>query len=89
MTKDERIISSFFNWAYFHVKLKCICIATIDETLDRLLSSDYSMCRFGDGEFKLLFGGRIDFQNKDIELADRLKEVLCTDQNDNILICIP
>ncbi len=63
-------------------------VSSIDETLDKLLSSNCSMCRYGDGEFKVMLGKSNGFQKKDPKLAKRLKEVI-TSNDDGVLLCIP
>lgn len=64
-------------------------VATIDETLDKLLSTDCSLCRFGDGEFNVMNGGRNGFQQKDAALAKRLRQILRSGSTPEILVCIP
>jgi len=63
-------------------------IKTIDETLDKILKEKCSLCRFGDGEFVLMEGGRINYQQRSAQLARRLKEVLTSDKP-NLLIGLP
>jgi glycosyltransferase family protein len=62
--------------------------ASIDETLEQLLASDCSVCRFGDGEYKVMAGGKNGFQQSDPVLAARLRQVLRSDAAD-LLVCIP
>lgn len=57
------------------------------DALYALTSSDKSMARCGDGEFKLIMGENISFQKYDPKLAERLKNII-RNQNDNILIGI-
>lgn len=57
------------------------------DALYALTSSDKSMARCGDGEFKLIMGENISFQKYDSKLAERLKNII-RNQNDNILIGI-
>ena len=57
------------------------------ETLDEFLSSNKSLCRLGNGEFDVIWGGRIGFQGPNKNLGDRLKEVLRSKQ-DNVMIAI-
>lgn len=52
-----------------------------------LTSSNKSMARCGDGEFKLIMGENISFQKYDSKLADRLKNIL-RNQNAGILVGI-
>lgn len=47
MSHDGKLFSSLFNWVFFQIKLKQVSIATINETLDRLLDLEYSMCDLG------------------------------------------
>lgn len=49
------------------------------ETIDKLLQTNYCFCRFGDGEIAIMKGEKIAFQSADKELARRLLEILCCD----------
>jgi glycosyltransferase family protein len=57
-------------------------------TIEKLITENKSVCRFGDGEFELLEGRSIGFQQNSSLLEERLKEILISD-NEDILICIP
>jgi len=63
-------------------------IKSADETLDKILQDKCSLSRFGDGEFGVMFGSRIHYQNRCPELARRLKEVIAS-ENPNLLIGLP
>ncbi len=63
-------------------------IKTVDETLDKILQDKCSLSRFGDGEFGVMNGSRINYQNRSPELARRLKEVI-TSNMPNLLIGLP
>lgn len=63
-------------------------VMSVDDTLDIILQKNVSICRYGDGEFKLMDGDRILFQQDSRLLSERLKEVISSN-DDNILICIP
>jgi len=63
-------------------------IMTDNETVSEIINSHKSVSRFGDGEFKVIFGTGNKFQNPNEKLGKRLYEVL-TSQDDNILVCIP
>lgn len=58
------------------------------ETLDKIINSTTSLCRFGDGEFLLAHGDAIPFQDAHPRLAARLLEILASD-DENITIAIP
>ena len=63
-------------------------IMSIDETLDRVIEQKLSVCRYGDGEFKLMDGDRIHFQQQNGSMASRLREI-CIHPPEDILVCIP
>jgi glycosyltransferase family protein len=63
-------------------------IKTADETIDKILQDKCSLSRFGDGEFGVMNGGHIHFQNRSAKLAQRLKEVIASDVS-NLLIGLP
>ena len=70
----------------FHLPIPTI--KTTNETLDKILQDKCSLSRFGDGEFGVMNGSRIHFQNPSPELAGRLKEVIATNMP-NLLIGLP
>lgn len=61
-------------------------IMTWEETIDEIVLRGKSIARFGDGEFGIMFGEqRWRFQQKDEKLAERLKEVVQSNE-ENLLI---
>ena len=59
------------------------------EAIDKILQEHKSMVRFGDGEFAVIEGqDRQKFQRADEKLAERLREILQSD-NPDVLLCIP
>lgn len=61
-------------------------VMTWEETIDAIVLGRKSICRFGDGEFSIISGNsRWRFQKNDEKLAERLREVLTSDE-ENILI---
>lgn len=63
-------------------------IMTEEETIDEIVLKRKSIARFGDGEFGIMFGvSRWRFQKNDAKLAERLREVVASD-DENILIGI-
>lgn len=62
-------------------------IKDFDSTIDALLNSRASFCRFGDGELLLISGSGIGFQKADPALATRLSDIL-TSERDDIFIGI-
>jgi glycosyltransferase family protein len=62
-------------------------VASIDETIRKIVTDRCSISRFGDGEVLLTECHAIGFQKGDPKLAERLIEVL-TSQNEGHLVCI-
>ena len=57
-------------------------VASVEETLDELLSTERSIARFGDAEFWMMFFGKpVGYQSFDPLLAERLKEVLASNDS--------
>ena len=48
------------------------------DSVKAILDSNKSVARFGDGEFNLILGNSIGFQEYDAELSRRLREILTT-----------
>ena len=63
-------------------------VKSMDDTINLILKNKCSISRFGDGEFKLMTGKDILFQNYNDKLEKRLKEVLTSNES-NMIICIP
>lgn len=63
-------------------------VLSCTETLDELVNSNKSICRYGDGEFNIIFGESIPFQKYDVNLQKRLKDILISNDS-NILCGIP
>ena len=54
------------------ILFKSIKFIPTDETLNELLNNKKSICRFGDGEFKIIFGKNTRFQKFNEILKDKL-----------------
>lgn len=63
-------------------------VMTIDQTLDEILNNNASICRYGDGEFKLMMNSHISFQQANENLAERLRAILKADEP-GFLVCLP
>ena len=58
-----------------------------EETIEYLLKHSCSMSRLGDGEFIIIFGGRVNYQRYDKVLTEKLVEVLHSNVPNHI-VCI-
>ncbi len=70
------------------LKTNCLEVYSIDETISKILNYNSSVIRFGDGEMEIIKGKSIGFQKYDVELANKLKDIMATNY-DNLMICIP
>ena len=59
-----------------NVIFKNIKIYDEEKTLDEIISKNKSISRYGDGEFKLMFGRDLGFQRYNKEMSDRLYNIL-------------
>lgn len=74
-----------------HRRLKAsVHVLSTQETLNRIYLENKSISRFGDGEFNLVFGNSLKFQDYNDDICDDLKRVLSDeDQNEACLIGVP
>ena len=80
-----------FNKEFKQEDLFDISVMSIDETLDELLKTEKSLVRFGDGEFNLINGNSIAYQEYQEDLAQEMREILlhADDTENKVLICLP
>jgi len=87
--KIKHYLAYLVFWGYRNGILKnTIKVKTIEETIDRLLVSNDSLVRFGDGEIKLISGKDLNFQKADDVLSGRLQNILQTKQV-GLLVALP
>lgn len=63
-------------------------VVGVRESIQHMLHTKCSVCRYGDGEMKFILGSETWFQKKSPLLRKRLTEILSSDE-DNVMICIP
>ena len=78
------------NWLINDIMLKPIKpkIISSKETVKLIIDGRYSISRFGDGEFALIFGRNLKFQQYSTTIRDELKRILRSKES-NLLIGIP
>lgn len=66
-------------------------VASFEETVNMIINEKASMSRFGDGEFSLIQGRNLKFQQYDPAIGEELRNILRLSPSDRtgILICIP
>lgn len=83
----NEIFLSRYEFVSKYLNYKKPTIKDNNETIDALINSEASICRFGDGEFDLMANISIPFQDADTGLAERLKEIIQSNE-ENCLIGI-
>ena len=78
-----------FRQVFKQEELFDISVMSIDETLYELMKTEKSLIRFGDGEFNIMNGYSIAFQEYNEELARGMKEILLTANQEEMLLCMP
>lgn len=80
--------SVLYNRIVWKYKQKPI-VKSIDETLDYIIEQHCSVSRYGDGEFTVMLGVNCSgYQTYNIELGERLKEILQQPVGKHI-VCLP
>lgn len=62
-------------------------IKNIEETILKVIEGKCSVARYGDGEFNIMFGNSIDFQQYDERLAQKMKDILQLN-DEKFLVCL-
>lgn len=65
-----------------------IVVKNIDETLDFILANHSSVARYGDGEMDIMAGHSIPYQDYNEDLANRLKNILKQQSNEEFVVCL-
>lgn len=63
-------------------------VKLIDESIEEIINRKSSISRFGDGELWIICGGIITYQEADVNLRKRLKEILVSESKNHI-VAIP
>ncbi len=87
----EKKVDAFLSNFYYELEdchMPSFNVMNTQETLDYIVKHKCSICRFGDGEFEMIFGKNMSFQKFDQNLSLRLREVL-TSTTTTALRCLP
>lgn len=66
-----------------------IKVLDILDTLNYIMAHNSSVARFGDGEMDIITGHSIPYQDYDENLANELKEIISSESNESLVICLP
>lgn len=58
------------------------------DTLNYVMAHNSSVARFGDGEMDIITGHSIPYQDYDENLANELKEIISSESNESLVICL-
>lgn len=81
-------VSYLLDQLNYRFNLPNVHVISTDKTLDTILNSHINVVRFGDGEFNLIEGKSITYQQASPELSKRLRNILFSN-NKQLLVCVP
>ncbi|MCC4324054.1 SP_1767 family glycosyltransferase [Limosilactobacillus reuteri] len=84
----DEMATSINNIVKTNLKLN-IKVKDVNKSLDLILENRKSVVRFGAGEFDLIRGDSIPYQNYEPELAEKLKKIILRGNFNNTLVCLP
>ncbi len=73
------------NYCIYHVPK----VLGTSDSLKKISHEKLSISRYGDGEFMIMYGKSIKFQNFDKNLQERLEEILYKNNEKGFKVCIP
>lgn len=65
-----------------------IKVLGILDTLNYIMAHNSSVARFGDGEMDIITGHSIPYQDYDENLANKLKEIISSESNESLVVCL-
>lgn len=65
-----------------------IKVLGILDTLNYIIAHNSSVSRFGDGEMYIIAGHNIPYQYYDENLANELKEIISSESNESLVVCL-
>ena len=84
----DEMATSINNIVKTNLKLN-IKVKDVKKSLDLILENRKSVVRFGAGEFDLIRGDSIPYQNYEPDLAEKLKKIILRGNFNNTLVCLP
>lgn len=82
-------IKSIINKSYYNMVMPSIRVMSRINTINLIKSRNLNVIRFGDGEFEIISGGHISYQNNNRILAKKLENILLTPADTKSLVCVP
>lgn len=69
-------------------KVLDVKVLGILDTLNYIMAHNSSVARFGDGEMDIITGYSIPYQDYDENLANELKNIISSDSNESLVVCL-
>lgn len=86
--KTIKKLLAYITYGLYRYSSRTPEVLSINETLDILINTQKSLVRFGDGEILLMNGRGTSFQNSEMGIADSLKNILISKQ-ENLIVALP
>lgn len=80
----RNIVIKIYN-RYLQYFSKSPNIKSIEDTIIHIVENRCSVSRFGDGELQIILGNGIRFQDRNLKLQNKLKEVIKSDESNHIV----
>lgn len=88
LNKASSKMSSLLDRLNYTFNLPKISVQSTEQTLNLILNDSIKVVRFGDGEFDLIEGKSITYQQGSPQLSKQLRDVLFS-ENEKLLVCVP
>lgn len=88
LNKASSKMSSLLDQLNYTFNLPKISVQSTEQTLNLILNDSIKVVRFGDGEFDLIEGKSITYQQGSPQLSKQLRDVLFS-ENEKLLVCVP
>ena len=82
-------IKPFINKIYYNLLMPNVEVMSILSTINLIKKRHLNVIRFGDGEFEIISGGHISYQENNVDLAKELESILLMPDDKKALICVP
>lgn len=86
INRSKWLISYPIYW-YNRLRFHAPEIKSIEETIEKIIETNASVSRYGDGELDIMVGRNIPFQKYHPILAQKMKDILLT-EDERFLVCL-
>lgn len=83
------LIKTIVDKSYYNMLMPNVKVMSKINTINLIKTRHLNVIRFGDGEFEIISGGRISYQNNNKTLAKELENILLAPNDTKALVCVP